>query len=181
MKSDGTPWRPITHIEDISRAFVATLEAPVDAIRNEAFNVGVTAHNYQIRELAEIVASVVPGCEVSFADDAAPDKRSYRVNCDKIRRVMPGFVPQWDARRGAQSLYQAYIAQDLTLEEFEGPRYQRIGHIRKLIGGRRDRRDADHTPRLRWRPAPRNRRPRSTRTSRPMPRASPAPPAGMAG
>ena len=133
MKSDGTPWRPITHIEDISRAFVATLEAPVDAIRNEAFNVGVTAHNYQIRELAEIVASVVPGCEVSFADNAAPDKRSYRVNCDKIRRVMPGFVPQWDARRGAQSLYEAYIAQNLTLEEFEGPRYQRIGHIRKLI------------------------------------------------
>ncbi len=133
MKSDGTPWRPITHIEDISRAFCATLATPVEKIRNEAFNVGVTDHNYQIRELAEIVASVVPGCEVTFADDAGPDKRSYRVNCDKIRRVMPHFMPQWDARRGAQSLYEAYKAVDLTLEQFEGPRYQRIGHIKKLI------------------------------------------------
>lgn len=133
MKSDGTPWRPITHIEDIARAFVATLETPVEAIRNEAFNVGVTEHNYQIRELAEIVADVVPGCEVTYADDAGPDKRSYRVNCDKIRRVMPHFKPQWNARHGAESLYAAYKAQNLTLEEFEGPRYQRIGHIRKLI------------------------------------------------
>lgn len=133
MKSDGTPWRPITHIEDISRAFLATLETPADRIRNEAFNVGVTEHNYQIRELAEIVADVVPGCEVTFAEDAGPDKRSYRVNCDKIRRVMPHFAPQWDARKGAVSLYEAYKAQKLTLEEFEGPRYQRIGHIKKLI------------------------------------------------
>ncbi len=133
MKSDGTPWRPITHIEDISRAFLATLDTPVEKIRNEAFNVGVTEHNYQIRELAEIVADVVPGCEVTFADDAGPDKRSYRVNCDKIQRVMPHFKPQWDARKGAQSLYESYLAQDLTLEEFEGPRYQRIGHIKKLI------------------------------------------------
>ncbi len=133
MKSDGTPWRPITHIEDISRAFIATLDTPVEKIRNEAFNVGVTEHNYQIKELAEIVASVVPGCEVTFADDAGPDKRSYRVNCDKIRRVMPRFEPQWDALKGAQSLYNAYKAVDLTLEEFEGPRYQRIGHIKQLI------------------------------------------------
>jgi nucleoside-diphosphate-sugar epimerase/SAM-dependent methyltransferase len=133
MKSDGTPWRPIVHIEDISRAFLATLETPVDAIRNEAFNVGVTEHNYQIRELAKIVAATVPGCEVSFADDAGPDKRSYRVNCDKIRRIMPSFVPQWDPAKGARSLYEACLAQRLTLEEFEGPRYQRIGHIKKLI------------------------------------------------
>jgi nucleoside-diphosphate-sugar epimerase/SAM-dependent methyltransferase len=133
MKSDGTPWRPITHIEDISRAFLASLEAPVDNIRNEAFNVGVTQHNYQIKELAEIVASVVPGCNVTFAEDAGPDKRSYRVNCDKIQRVMPHFKPQWDALKGAKTLYEAYKAVDLTLEEFEGPRYQRIGHIKRLI------------------------------------------------
>ncbi|MEM9765383.1 MAG: NAD-dependent epimerase/dehydratase family protein, partial [Pseudomonadota bacterium] len=133
MKSDGTPWRPITHIEDISRAFLAVLDAPVETVTNEAFNVGVTEHNYQIRELAEIVASVVPGCEVTFADDAGPDKRSYRVNCDKIARVLPNFKPQWDARRGAESLYKVYKEVDLTLGEFEGPRYQRIGHIKKLI------------------------------------------------
>ena len=108
MKSDGTPWRPIVHIEDISRAFLAALEAPADVVRNEAFNVGQTEHNYQIKELAEIVADVVPGCTVSFADDAGPDKRSYRVNCDKIRRVLPAFKPQWDARKGAEELYAAY-------------------------------------------------------------------------
>ena len=133
IKSDGTPWRPITHIEDISRAFLAAMEAPAEAVCNEAFNVGRTEHNYQIRDLAEIVAETVPNCEISFAEDAGPDKRSYRVNCDKILRVLPGFEPQWDARRGAQSLYEAYRAQQLTLEEFEGPRYQRIGHIKKLI------------------------------------------------
>lgn len=133
MKSDGTPWRPITHIEDISRAMLATLETPIDRIRNEAFNVGVTEHNYQIRELAEIVADIVPGCNVTFAENAGPDKRSYRVNCDKIRRVMPHFQPVWDARKGAQSLYEAYSSASLSLEEFEGPRFQRIGHIKKLI------------------------------------------------
>ena len=147
MKSDGTPWRPITHIEDISRAFVATLKAQTEAIWNEAFNVGVTEHNYQIRELAEIVAEVVPGCEVSFAEGAGPDKRSYRVNCDKIQRVMPDFKPQWDARKGAQSLYEAYKAQNLTLEEFEGPRYQRIGHIKKLIADEIIDITLQHTPR----------------------------------
>lgn len=133
MKSDGTPWRPITHIEDISRAFLAVLGVPREAVHDEAFNVGLTAHNYQIRDLAEIVAEVVPGCTVSFADDAGPDKRSYRVDCEKIRRVLPEFAPAWDARRGAESLYAAYREADLTLEEFEGPRYQRIGHIKKLV------------------------------------------------
>ena len=133
MKSDGTPWRPITHIEDISRAFIAVLHAEPDKVRNEAFNVGVTAHNYQIRDLAEIVAEVVPGCRVTYADGAGPDKRCYRVNCDKIARVLPEFQPQWDARKAAKQLYEAYLASGLTLEEFEGPRYQRIAHLRKLI------------------------------------------------
>ncbi|WP_299822196.1 NAD-dependent epimerase/dehydratase family protein [uncultured Jannaschia sp.] len=133
IKSDGTPWRPITHIEDISRAFLAAMEAPAEAVCDQAFNVGCTEHNYQVQDLARIVAETVPDCEISFAEDAGPDKRSYRVNCEKIRRVLPGFVPQWDARRGARSLLEAYRAQELTLEEFEGPRYQRIGHIKKLI------------------------------------------------
>lgn len=136
MKSDGTPWRPIAHIEDISRAFIAVLHADPEIVRNEAFNVGVTAHNYQIRELAEIVADTVPGCRVTYADGAGPDKRCYRVNCDKIARVLPEFKPQWDARRAAQQLYEAYRASGLTLQEFEGPRYQRIAHLRKLISDR---------------------------------------------
>ena len=133
LKSDGSPWRPIVHIEDISRAFIAALEAPADLVRNEAFNVGQTSHNYRIRDIADIVASVVPGCRVELASDAGPDKRSYRVSFEKIARVLPAFKPQWDARRGAEQLYDAYRASGLTLEEFEGPRYQRISHIKSLI------------------------------------------------
>jgi nucleoside-diphosphate-sugar epimerase len=133
LKSDGTPWRPIVHIEDISRAFIAALEAPEDRVFNQAFNVGQTAHNYRIRDLAEIVASVVPNCELGFAADAGPDKRSYRVSFEKIRHDLPEFKPQWDACKGAEQLYQVYRSAGLTLEEFEGPRYQRIGHIRKLM------------------------------------------------
>src|SRR5262249_53540675 len=134
LKSDGTPWRPIVHIEDISRAFIAALEAPADVVFNEAFNVGQTAHNYRIRDLAEIVAEVVPGCRIELADDAGPDTRSYRVSFEKIRRKLPAFKPQWDARMGAEQLYRAYSSSGLTLQEFEGPRYQRIAHIRKLLG-----------------------------------------------
>jgi len=133
LKSDGTPWRPIVHIEDISRAFIAALEAPVDAVFNEAFNVGQTAHNYRIMDLAQIVAQIVPDCEIEYATDAGPDKRSYRVSFEKIRSKLPQFKPQWDAKKGAEQLYKAYQASRLTLEEFEGPRYQRIGHIKKLM------------------------------------------------
>ena len=133
LKSDGSPWRPIVHIEDISRAFIATLEAPEDAVFNQAFNVGQTAHNYRIRDIAAIVAEVVPNCRLEFAPDAGPDNRSYRVNFDKIRRALPAFKPQWDARKGAEQLYRAYLDAGITLEDFEGPRYQRIAHIRKLL------------------------------------------------
>jgi nucleoside-diphosphate-sugar epimerase len=133
LKSDGSPWRPIVHIEDISRAFLAGLAAPQEAVFNQAFNVGQTAHNYRIREIAEVVAGVVPGCRIDFAPDAGPDKRSYRVSFDKIGRILPDFQPQWDVRRGAEQLYAAYRTSGLTLEEFEGPRYQRIGHIKMLM------------------------------------------------
>jgi nucleoside-diphosphate-sugar epimerase len=133
LKSDGTPWRPIVHIEDISRAFLAALEAPREAVSNQAFNVGQTAHNYRIRDIAQIVAEVVPGCRVEIAPDAGPDTRSYRVDFGKIARVLPAFKPQWDAKRGAEQLYAAYKQASLTLEEFEGPRYQRIGHIQQLV------------------------------------------------
>jgi nucleoside-diphosphate-sugar epimerase len=133
LKSDGTPWRPIVHIEDFSQAFVAALEAPRDKVFNQAFNVGHSAHNYQIRDLAGIVAEVVPNCRIEYAEDAGPDTRSYRVSFDKIARALPAFRPKWEARRGAQQLYEAYSLSKLTLEEFEGPRYQRIAHIKKLI------------------------------------------------
>ena len=133
IKSDGTPWRPIVHIEDISRAFLAALEAPIDLIHNEAFNVGRNEDNYRVRELAEIVKETVPGTEIEYAADAGPDKRCYRVDCSKIRRVLPSFEPQWNARRGAQELYRTYQKIGLTVDEFEGIRYKRIAHIRALI------------------------------------------------
>ena len=132
LKSDGTPWRPIIHIEDISRAFLAVLAAPRELIHGEAFNVGSTAENYQIRELATIVGEVVPGSSVEFASGASPDTRDYRVDCGKIGRVL-GFETRWTARRGAGELLDAYRSTGLTLEEFEGPRYQRIAHIRGLL------------------------------------------------
>jgi len=133
LKSDGTPWRPIVHIEDISRAFIAGLEAPREVIHNEAFNVGRSDHNYRIRDIAQIVADVVPGCRLELASDAGPDKRSYRVDFSKIARALPAFKPRWDARRGAEQLYEAYRRSNVTLEEFEGPRFQRIGHIKYLM------------------------------------------------
>ncbi|MEM9431597.1 MAG: NAD-dependent epimerase/dehydratase family protein [Pseudomonadota bacterium] len=133
MKSDGSAWRPITHIKDIALAFKCVIEAERDLVQGEAFNVGVTEHNYQVRDLANIVAEVVPDCELQFAEGAGADKRSYRVSCDKIRTELPGFVPQWTPLKGAQEIYEACRSSGLTLEEFEGPRYQRIGHINELI------------------------------------------------
>jgi nucleoside-diphosphate-sugar epimerase len=133
LKSDGSPWRPIVHIEDIARAFIAGLQAPLEKVHNEAFNVGQTHYHYRIRDIAAIVAEVVPGCRVEYAADAGPDKRSYSVSFEKIARVLPEFVPTWDARAGAEQLYAAYKSARLTLDEFEGPRFQRIGHIKHLI------------------------------------------------
>ncbi len=133
LKSDGTPWRPIVHIEDISRAFLAVLHAPLDEVYNEAFNVGRTEENYRIRDLAHIVTEVVPGSRIDYAPDAGPDKRCYRVNCSKIAYRLPEFQPQWDAHRGAQELLAAYQKIGLALDDFEGPRYKRIAHVRHLI------------------------------------------------
>jgi len=133
IKSDGSPWRPIVHIEDISRAFIAILEEPRELIHNEAFNVGRNEDNYRIRDLADIVQETVPNCRVEYASDTGPDKRCYRVNCSKIAETLPSFQPQWDARKGAAELYEAYKRVGLTLEEFEGPKYQRIAHIKYLL------------------------------------------------
>jgi nucleoside-diphosphate-sugar epimerase len=133
LKSDGTPWRPIVHIEDLTRAFLAVLAAPVEAVRAQAFNVGRNDQNYRIREIAAIVKETVPGCEVSFAERAGPDLRNYRADFSKIARVLPAFRPEWDAHRGARQLYEAYQAIGLKVEDFEGPRYRRIDQIKRLI------------------------------------------------
>jgi len=144
IKSDGTPWRPIVHIRDIVAAIVAVLDAPRELIHNETFNVGHSEENYRIRELADIVADVVPGCHVEYASDGGPDKRCYRVNCDKIHRVLTSFRPQWTARMGALELYEAYRTVGLTAKDLETGRYLRICHIQRLLQS--DRLDAS----LRW-------------------------------
>jgi nucleoside-diphosphate-sugar epimerase len=139
IKSDGTPWRPIVHIRDIVAAALAVLEAPREAIHNQTFNVGLTEENFRIRELAEIVAETVPGCHIEYAPDGGPDKRCYRINCDKIRRMVPSFRPQWTARRGAQELYDAYRAAGLHAEDMQNGRYVRLTNIRRLVkSGRLD-------------------------------------------
>jgi nucleoside-diphosphate-sugar epimerase len=133
LKSDGTPWRPIAHIADISQAFIAVLQAPRHLIHNEAFNVGRNSDNYRVREIAEIVEATVPGCCIEYAPDAKPDPRCYRVDCSKIAQTLPDFQPQWDACKGASELYAAYQKVGLTLEDFEGQRYKRVAHVQLLI------------------------------------------------
>jgi nucleoside-diphosphate-sugar epimerase len=134
LKSDGTPWRPIVHIEDISRAFLAVLSAPREVVHAQAFNVGRNDQNYRIREIAQIVKETVPGCEIAFADGAGPDKRNYRADFSKIGRLLPAFQPKWDARKGARQLYETYKALGLKLEDFEGPRFRRIDQLKQLMG-----------------------------------------------
>jgi nucleoside-diphosphate-sugar epimerase len=145
IASDGTPWRPLVHVEDICRAFLAVLEAPREVIHNQAFNVGRTDENYQIRDVASMVEEIVFGSRVKYAEGGGPDLRCYRVNCDKIARALPEFRPQWTVRRGIEQLYKNYQTQNLNLDEFVGTRYTRIKHIKRLQG--EGRLDAS----LRWR------------------------------
>jgi nucleoside-diphosphate-sugar epimerase len=144
LLSDGTPWRPIVHIEDISRVFVATLAAPREVVHDRAWNVGRTGENYRIRELAEIVAETVPGSTVEIAAGASPDLRTYRVDCGRLERALPGLDLQWDARRGARELYLAYVAAGLSREDLEGPTFSRLGRIKRRIA------DGELQPDLRW-------------------------------
>jgi nucleoside-diphosphate-sugar epimerase len=143
--SDGTPWRPIVHVEDIAQAFALVLEGPHAVVRNQAFNIGSNDQNYQVRELAAIVAKVATNCSVEYAGEAGPDARNYRVDFSKFARAFPAFQPAWDALKGARQLYEAYRAQGLTLEAFQGRRYVRLNQIRHLL----DTGKLDTT--LRWR------------------------------
>ena len=132
LKSDGTPWRPVVHIGDISLAFLAAMHAPLDVVHKEAFNVGRDEDNYQIREIADMVAEEVPGSRVEYAEDAGPDKRCYRVNFAKIMRTLPEYKPQWNVRLGIKQLHEAYKSINLKIEDLEGSRYLRIKHIKSL-------------------------------------------------
>lgn len=133
IQSDGTPWRPLVHVEDISRAFLAVLQAPRDKIHNQAFNVGRNDENYQIRQLAEMVMEIVPGSRVKYAEGGGPDPRCYRVDCTKIASTLPEFQPQWTVRRGIEQLYGAFQKYVLGKEEFFGTKYLRIKRVALLM------------------------------------------------
>jgi nucleoside-diphosphate-sugar epimerase len=132
LQSDGTPWRPLVHFRDIIHAFEVCLAAPVDSIHNESFNVGRTGENYQIRQVANMVAEVVPDCTVSFATGAGADARDYRIDFTKIETKLPGWKPSWTLRKGIEELYTAYKKAGLTKEEFLGPRFYRLKTVRGL-------------------------------------------------
>jgi len=132
LQSDGTPWRPLVHIGDIIGAFCAALTAPKQAIHDQAFNVGKTGENFRIREVANLVKEVVPNCEVAFAPGASPDTRNYRVDFRKIEAGLPGFRAEWTLRKGIEELYQAYTANGLDKETWDGPRYFRLKTILRL-------------------------------------------------
>ena len=134
IKSDGTPWRPLVHIEDIAAAFLAVLRAPREIVHNQAFNVGRTEENFRVREVAEMVSEVVRGSKVVYADGGGPDLRCYRVNCDKLPRLLTEYRPRWTVRKGIEQLYNAYKTNNLTREEFFGSRYVRLKRIRDLQG-----------------------------------------------
>ena len=133
IKSDGTPWRPIVHVADIAQAMLLCLSAPREVIHDRVFNVGDTNENYQVRDLAGIVREIVPNTDIDFAEDSGPDKRCYRVNFDKFKTTFPDYHPVWNARTGAQELFENYKKFGLSIEDFEGPRYRRISHIKRLI------------------------------------------------
>jgi nucleoside-diphosphate-sugar epimerase len=148
IQSDGTPWRPLIHVEDIARATAAALEAPVEQVRGEAFNVGSDDENHRVRDLAEIVREAVAGATVEYAANAGPDPRSYRVSFAKLARSLEGFRCSWTARSGAVELRDAYASAGLDLASFQSPAFTRLLRLRELLDSRRVGAD------LRWRPVP---------------------------
>jgi len=138
IMSDGTPWRPAIHVEDLGRAYIACLEAPIDMIHNQAFNVGQNKENYRIRDMADVVKSIIPGCEIEYTYEHGPDSRTYKVSFDKISTILKDFFsPEWDINKGVRQLYEAYKAHGLTYEEFTGNKYVRLNQVKNLVRQKR--------------------------------------------
>ena len=133
LQSDGRSWRPLLHVEDMSRAFAAMLAAPRDKIHNQAFNIGLDAHNYIIRDVAEIVRATVPDCEVEYAEDASADARSYRVDFGKLASTLPDFEFLWDAEKGARQVYDAVCNSEMDEQIFLGRRHIRLNQLKYLM------------------------------------------------
>jgi nucleoside-diphosphate-sugar epimerase len=132
--SDGQPWRPVVHVQDVARAFVAALEAPIDKVHNQAFNTGADGLNHQIIELAEIVVKTVPGSELVVLSQPGADQRTYRTDFGKFARTFPTFTFKWTAKAGAEELYEAFRAIGLTQETYRDPRFTRLKWLRHLLG-----------------------------------------------
>ena len=133
LESDGSPWRPLVHMEDISRAFLAVLEAPRELVHDEAFNVGRAEDNVQVRDVAEMVRDAVPGSRLSFADGAGPDLRNYRVDFAKLNETFPDLKLRWSVRDGIDELARAYTEHGLTYDDFTSSRFVRLRRIRELL------------------------------------------------
>jgi nucleoside-diphosphate-sugar epimerase len=144
IMSDGSPWRPLVHVQDIAAATLSMLTAPAEIIRNQAFNIGANSENYRVRELGEIVRDTFPGCVVEYAADAGPDPRSYRVDFGKLARTFPEFRTSWTAEKGAREFLSAFRAVGLAPEDFTGDKYTRLARIKLLAAEGRLRDD------LRW-------------------------------
>ncbi len=144
IKSDGTPWRPLVHVEDVANAYVAALEVPREAVHNEAFNIGRSQENYQIRELADIVTGVVAESRVAYAEGGGPDERCYRVDFSKAESALPGFRPRWTVQQGARQLADAYSRYGLKVDDLSSPRYIRLRRIQSLLDA------GELGPDLRW-------------------------------
>lgn len=136
LQSDGSSWRPLVHVRDLSQATLALLEAPEDVVRGEAFNIGSSEQNYRIRELAEIVNRRLPECEITYAEGASTDPRSYRVDFSKFASAFPDCRFEWSAERGADELVRAYEDHGLTVDDLEGDRYIRLNRLRRLLSER---------------------------------------------
>jgi nucleoside-diphosphate-sugar epimerase len=148
VESDGTPWRPLVHVEDVTQAFLAVLHAPRWLVHNEAFNVGASAENYRVRTLADMATSIIPGSHVRYAEGGAPDPRSYRVDCSKLARTLQTFRPRWTVHRGMEQLHEAFRRHHVSRESFFTDRYLRIKHLLRL---REEGRLGDD---MRWAPRP---------------------------
>ena len=133
IQSDGTPWRPVVHVQDVARAFQAMLEAPVEIVHNEAFNVGSDQLNHQIRELGQIVAERVPSCELAMVPHPGADQRTYKADFGKFKRTFPEFKFKWSARTGADELYTAFKRIGLTHSHFTDKRFTRLNWLRHLL------------------------------------------------
>ncbi len=133
IMSDGSPWRPLVHVQDVAQAFACELQGPLELVCNHAFNVGMNSENYQVRELAAIVQQVSPTCSIEYSGKAGPDPRNYRVDFSKLERAFPAFRPNWNALEGARELYAAYRAAGMTAEDFHGRKFTRLKQLTYLL------------------------------------------------